>query len=106
MSVRDPVAEEVLPLSSLQEGLFFHAQHDTQGPDVYLVQSGLVLEGAIREQELRAACDRVVQRHSALRASFLGLSSGRIVQVVPAAVTVPFEVTDLSHVPPPGSEAS
>ncbi|WP_329045090.1 amino acid adenylation domain-containing protein [Amycolatopsis sp. NBC_01488] len=99
MSVRDPVAEEVLPLSSLQEGLFFHAQHDTQGPDVYLVQSGLVLEGAIREQELRAACDRVVQRHSALRASFLGLSSGRIVQVVPAAVTVPFEVTDLSHVP-------
>ena len=43
--VSKPGLQDVLPLSPLQEGLLFHALYDTDGADVYTVQTSLDLDG-------------------------------------------------------------
>ena len=84
------------PLSPLQEGLLFHAQYHAQGPDVYLVQHVLELAGPLDPPVLRAAADALLRRHPNLRACFWELASGRMVQVIPAHVELPWRVVDVS----------
>src|SRR5271156_2455633 len=65
-----PRIEDVLPLSPLQEGLLFHALFDAQGPDIYVTQLMLSLDGPLDGEVLRAAAEALVQRHASLRAAF------------------------------------
>ncbi|HUS17077.1 MAG TPA: amino acid adenylation domain-containing protein, partial [Chloroflexia bacterium] len=88
--------EDILPLSPLQEGLLFHALYDARGPDVYTVQIVLELEGRLDGGALRAAADALVQRHASLRAGFRHENLSRPVQVIVAAVAVPWRSIDLS----------
>ncbi|BCB91513.1 hypothetical protein Psuf_088260 [Phytohabitans suffuscus] len=94
-------AAEVLPLSPLQAGLLFHSTLDTEGPDVYTVQSYFALAGPVDAAALRAAGQALLDRHANLRAGFRYLRSGRGVAVVPPRATLPWTELDLSGVDGP-----
>ncbi|GAA3069847.1 hypothetical protein GCM10010464_37650 [Pseudonocardia yunnanensis] len=96
-------AADVWPVSPLQEGFFFHAALDGDGPDVYLIQEVLHLATAgrttIDASALRAAAQDLLHAHPQLRAGFGQLADGRVVQAVAARVTLPWQEVDLSGLP-------
>ncbi|MFD8859510.1 amino acid adenylation domain-containing protein [Streptomyces vinaceus] len=87
---------DVLPLSPLQEGLFFHSAFDTGAMDAYTGQIVLTLDGALDEDTLRASSERLLRRHSALRSAFTDQGLDGPAQVVVESVEVPWETVDLS----------
>ncbi|KOG17255.1 non-ribosomal peptide synthetase [Streptomyces viridochromogenes] len=95
-----PAVEDVLPLSPMQEGMVFHALYDAQGHDVYTGQTALRLEGPLDAPRMSTAVGKLLARHANLRAAFRTQRSGRPVQVIRSAVRVPWQVTDLSALPP------
>ncbi|MFD7130753.1 condensation domain-containing protein [Streptomyces sp. NPDC059894] len=101
-----PVVEDVLPLSPMQEGMVFHALYDAHAPDVYTGRTALHLEGPLDERRLRTAAGALLARHAVLRAAFRTRRSGRPVQVIRRAVPTPWQVTDLSALPPDRSAAA
>ncbi|WP_345098089.1 condensation domain-containing protein, partial [Planomonospora venezuelensis] len=82
--------EDILPLSPLQQGLYFHAVFDEAAPDVYTAQLVLELEGPLDAARLRDAAARLLARHPNLRASFRQRASGDPVQLVHRRVEVPW----------------
>ncbi|MYT22637.1 hypothetical protein GTW69_20490, partial [Streptomyces sp. SID7760] len=80
---------DVLPLSPLQEGLFFHSAFDTGAMDAYTGQIVLTLDGTLDEDILRASCDRLLRRHTALRSAFTDQGLDGPAQVVVESVEVP-----------------
>ncbi|MGW2399597.1 amino acid adenylation domain-containing protein [Kitasatospora sp. NPDC001664] len=96
-----PGAEDVLPLSPLQEGLLFHAeqQRTEDADDLYTSLTSLQLRGPLDQERLAAAVDGVVNRHAALRASFSTDALGRPVQLIARQVTVPWTHHDLTALP-------
>ncbi|MEU6867651.1 condensation domain-containing protein, partial [Streptomyces sp. NPDC046876] len=86
---------DILPLSPLQEGLLFHAAYNEEGPDVYVVQMALELEGRLDARRLRSAGEALLRRHPNLSAGFVTRSTGRPVQVIPAEVELPWHEVDL-----------
>ncbi|MFF3620980.1 amino acid adenylation domain-containing protein [Streptomyces sp. NPDC002467] len=86
---------DVLPLSPLQEGLFFHSAFDTGAMDAYTGQIVLTLDGALDEDVLRASCDRLLRRHTALRSAFTDQGLDGPAQIVVESVEVPWEAVDL-----------
>ncbi|HEY8979761.1 MAG TPA: amino acid adenylation domain-containing protein, partial [Streptomyces sp.] len=92
----NPKIQDVLPLSPLQEGLYFHALYDPEGVDVYAMQMVFRLEGPVDAGSLRAAGQELLARHANLRAGFRQVASGRAVQVVATAVDLPWAESDLS----------
>nr|AGS49867.1 long-chain-fatty-acid--CoA ligase [uncultured bacterium esnapd18] len=87
-----PVSE-VLPLSPLQQGLLFHAEYGADGPDVYLVQTIVDVDGRVEPDRLRAAVQALTRRHAALRAGFRTTGTTQV-QVIADEVEVPFTVAD------------
>ncbi|GGQ35586.1 hypothetical protein GCM10010266_68710 [Streptomyces griseomycini] len=91
--------EDILPLTPLQEGLLYHAQHGTAGPagtvDGYGVQLTLRLAGTVDHGLLRAACRALLRRHPNLRAGFLHQDLDRPVQVIAADADAPWQERDL-----------
>ncbi|MGW5285223.1 amino acid adenylation domain-containing protein [Streptomyces collinus] len=94
-----PGLTDVLPLSPLQEGLFFHAAFDATGTDAYTGQIVLTLDGPLDADALRRACDALLERHDALRAAFTDRGLDRPVQVVTGAVKAPWTAVDLTGHP-------
>ncbi|MEV4562044.1 amino acid adenylation domain-containing protein, partial [Kitasatospora sp. NPDC049285] len=88
--------EDVLPLSSLQEGFLFHALYDAQGPDVYTVQLTVELSGPLDTERLRLSAEALVARHANLRAGFRHKGVDRPLQVVRRQVRTPWREVDLS----------
>lgn len=90
-----------VPLSPLQEGMWFLDQLDPGG-SAYVLGTVVRLRGALEAETLRRAVDAVVARHEALRTSFAE-RDGRPEQVVhPPEVASRSQVTtvdDLSHLP-------
>ncbi|MDX6739343.1 amino acid adenylation domain-containing protein [Actinocorallia sp. A-T 12471] len=82
--------EDVLPLSPLQQGLYFHASFDGDA-DVYSAQVVLRLDGPLDVPALRNAAEALVARHANLRAAFRQRKTGEPVQLVAKSVKVPFE---------------
>lgn len=91
---RSPI-EDVWPLSPLQEGLLFHALYDDQDSDLYLIQFGYDVEGALDPARLRAAGQALLDRHANLRVAFR-TGRDRPVQVVLRDVELPWREVDLS----------
>lgn len=79
-------AQDVLPLSPLQEGLLFLALYEPQDP--YVGQLVLHFDGGFDRDRMRAAATALLRRHPNLRAGFRSRSTGAPVQVVPAEITV------------------
>ncbi|KAA2254443.1 amino acid adenylation domain-containing protein [Solihabitans fulvus] len=89
---------DVLPLSSLQHGLLFHALYDRDASDVYTVQLLLDLEGPLDVDVLRASARVLLDRHPNLRAGFWQDGLRGPVQFVPREVSLPWHDIDLSTV--------
>ncbi|WP_172386774.1 non-ribosomal peptide synthetase [Streptomyces sp. MNP-20] len=96
--------EDVLPVTSFQEGLLFHALYDTSGADVYTAQFAFELTGpldATAAGALRAAAQELVRRHPVLRSAFRQRGDdGTWTQVVARDVPLDWRETDLSDLDP------
>ncbi|CAN3985588.1 amino acid adenylation domain-containing protein [Kitasatospora purpeofusca] len=92
-----PGAADVLPLSPLQEGLYFHAVYDDRALDVYLMQNFVELLHPVDAAALRAAVEALLRRHPNLRAGFRHEGLDEPVQVVPGRWTLPWHEVDLAH---------
>ncbi|MFD4367301.1 amino acid adenylation domain-containing protein [Rhodococcus sp. NPDC058521] len=87
---------DILPLTPLQEGIYFQSVFETDRSDPYVVQQIIELTGSVDADALRSGVQAVVDRHAALRTGLKTLSDGSVVQAVYGAARVPFDVTDLS----------
>jgi len=92
--------EDVLPLSPLQEGIYFHASYDERAVDVYHAQFILELGGALDAAALRAAADALLRRYPVLRSGFRLRKSGEPIQVIHRETPLAWSEVDLSTVDP------
>jgi hypothetical protein len=72
---------EALPLSFAQQRLWFLAQLDERAGAAYAIPAGVRLKGLLDVAALRAALNRIVARHEALRTCF-GSVDGSPVQLI------------------------
>ncbi|MFJ2816071.1 amino acid adenylation domain-containing protein [Streptomyces sp. NPDC087294] len=100
MNARSELSD-VLPLSPLQEGLFFHSRYHQDGPDVYVTQLVLDLTGPLDTAVLRRSAETLLTRHPHLGAAFWTEGLDQPVQVVPRTVELPWTDLDLSGLPEP-----
>ncbi|MFI0406873.1 amino acid adenylation domain-containing protein [Actinomadura sp. 3N508] len=88
---REGPAPEVLPATALQAGLMFQsAVRDETDADVYVVQAVTHLRGTLDPDRMRAAAERLLRTHPALRVHLETTGSGAVVQVIPAQVAPDF----------------
>ncbi|BBY45812.1 non-ribosomal peptide synthase/polyketide synthase [Mycolicibacterium celeriflavum] len=86
---------DILPLTPLQHGLLFHAGAAPDlSDDVYAVQFDITVRGALDEDRLRDAVNRVAARHPNVLARF-SEQFGQPVQIIPADPEVPWHYIDL-----------
>jgi len=88
---KEPLLEEIYPLSSLQAGLLFQALYEPAS-DAYFVQSILKIEGEVNKKALQQAWQKVSDHHAILRTGFMWEGLDKPLQYVLAKVEVPFEV--------------
>ena len=94
LAEHSPIAD-VLPLTPLQQGLFFHAStthHDDD--EVYAVQLEITLAGDLDAQRLHEAVQAVAIRHPHLVARFDD-QFGQPVQIIPANPVIPWRCIEL-----------
>ncbi|TQF75181.1 amino acid adenylation domain-containing protein [Rhodococcus spelaei] len=100
LEVAVPGLEDVLAMTPLQEGIYFHSAFEDQRPDPYVVQQIIELTGPVEPAALASALQTLVDRHAALRTGLHALSDGRVVQAVAHSVPVPMGHVDLSGLDP------
>ncbi|HEV7628557.1 MAG TPA: condensation domain-containing protein, partial [Streptomyces sp.] len=93
-----PGLTDVLPLTSLQQGLVFHSLFAPDSPDVYQAQIVMRLGEKPDSGVLRAAARALLQRHPNLAAAFVHEDLSRPVQVLPGTLEPPWRETDLTGV--------
>ncbi|MER6669215.1 amino acid adenylation domain-containing protein, partial [Amycolatopsis japonica] len=82
---------EILPVTPLQEGFFFHAEFEGgSAADIYTVQEVLDLEGDVDADVLRRSVQALLDRYSSLRSGFRQLDGGRVVQTVARHAELPW----------------
>ncbi|GAA2518370.1 non-ribosomal peptide synthetase [Winogradskya humida] len=81
-----PDIRDVLPLTPLQAGLYFHATY-APGADPYVVQQLIHLDGPMDAERLRRAANALFDRHPNLAAAFRPAGDGDIVAVIGRALT-------------------
>ena len=89
---------DVLPLTALQQGLYFHTSishgSDDDLGELYAVQLGVTLSGPLDAQRLHDAVQAVVRRHPHLVARFSDHYE-EPVQIIPANPTAPWQYAEL-----------
>ena len=98
----DSRLSDVLPLSPLQSGLFFHAV--SGDPDVYRYQLALEITGPLDVQRLRRCADLLLDRHTALRTGFVADEADEPVAVVLDRLRMPWREVELSVSTHPDSD--
>ncbi|MFE1034707.1 amino acid adenylation domain-containing protein [Streptomyces sp. NPDC058807] len=89
-----PALRDVLPLTPLQEGLYFHSVYDDDSAGSYVEQQLLTLEGEVDADRLAAAATRLLTLHPNLAARFVPLADGRVVSVLEGGAEAPFTTLD------------
>ncbi|CAN3985600.1 amino acid adenylation domain-containing protein [Kitasatospora purpeofusca] len=89
-----PALDDVLPLTPLQEGLYFHSVFDDDSAGSYVEQQLLTLEGELDADRLAAAATRLLALYPNLGARFTALADGRVVSVLESGAAVPFTTLD------------
>ncbi|MGW7276689.1 condensation domain-containing protein, partial [Streptomyces sp. NPDC054864] len=97
--------EDLLPLSPLQEGIFFHSLYDEGQGDVYTVQMAISLRGKLESAALKVAAEALLARHASLRVRFRHRKSGQPIQMVMRDAELPWREVDLRDLPAEESEA-
>ncbi|MCM6771950.1 amino acid adenylation domain-containing protein [Nocardia sp. CDC159] len=92
--LEQPGLREILPLTPLQQGLYFHAVYSDESADSYVEQSILEIEGALDPARLRAAAARLCSLHPHLAARFIAVSDGLVVSVIPESAAPAVESID------------
>lgn len=90
-----PDLSDVLPLTSVQSGIYFHSVA-ASGPDPYMVQQIVELSGPLDVARLAAATESVVKRHGALAAGFHTTRSGRVISAVGSTPAPEFQTFDIA----------
>ncbi|MET8683179.1 amino acid adenylation domain-containing protein [Streptomyces sp. NPDC004732] len=86
---------DLLPLTPLQTGLLFHRRSDSAEPtELYTVQLGIEISGALDVSRLREAVRTVVARHPNLVARFVSDRLTEPVQIIPKRPDVPWTVVE------------
>ncbi|MBA3947366.1 MAG: amino acid adenylation domain-containing protein, partial [Herpetosiphonaceae bacterium] len=94
-----PRTEHVdIPLSFAQERLWFLDQWEP-GNTAYNIPFALRLIGRLNVPALQYAFDAIIERHEALRTTFVAID-GRPIQVITPAFHLPLPVVDLQHLEP------
>ncbi|MFJ1859897.1 amino acid adenylation domain-containing protein [Streptomyces anulatus] len=89
-----PALHDILPLTPLQEGLYFHTVYDDDATGAYVEQQLLTLDGDVDADRLAAAATRLLTLYPNLAARFTALADGRVVSVVERGRTAPFATLD------------
>ncbi|MFJ8192048.1 amino acid adenylation domain-containing protein [Streptomyces sp. NPDC096094] len=89
-----PALRDILPLTPLQEGLYFHSVYDDDSTGSYVEQQLLTLDGEVDADRLAAAATRLLTLHPNLAARFVALADGRVVSVLESGVEAPFTTLD------------
>ncbi|HSU14836.1 non-ribosomal peptide synthetase, partial [Longimicrobium sp.] len=98
-------AEDLYPLSPMQEGMLFHALSGA-GAQAYQVQVARRLEGSLEADLFRRAWAEVVARHPILRTAFVWRGVRAPLQRVEAAVRLPWRVEDWTGLPEAEQDAA
>ncbi|WP_406388039.1 amino acid adenylation domain-containing protein [Streptomyces sp. NBC_00887] len=89
-----PELRDILPLTPLQEGLYFHSVFDDDSAGSYVEQQLLTLEGEVDADRLTAAATRLLTLYPNLAARFVALADGRVVSVLESGARAPFTTLD------------
>ena len=89
-----PALRDVLPLTPLQEGLYFHSVFDDDSAGAYVEQQLLTLDGEVDTGRLAMAATRLLTLFPNLAARFTALADGRVVCVLENGVEAPFTTLD------------
>ncbi|WP_328430238.1 non-ribosomal peptide synthetase [Streptomyces sp. NBC_00443] len=89
-----PALRDILPLTPLQEGLYFHSVFDEDSAGAYVEQQLLTLGGDVDADRLAAAATRLLTLYPNLAARFVALADGRVVSVLESGVEAPFTTLD------------
>ncbi|MFI6851087.1 amino acid adenylation domain-containing protein [Streptomyces sp. NPDC050416] len=89
-----PALRDILPLTPLQEGLYFHSVFDDDSAGAYVEQQLLALDGEVDADRLAAAATRLLALYPNLAARFVALADGRVVSVLESGVEAPFTTLD------------
>ncbi|WP_030558805.1 non-ribosomal peptide synthetase [Streptomyces aureocirculatus] len=93
-ALEGPALRDVLPLTPLQEGLYFHSVFDDESAGAYVEQQLLTLDGEVDAERLAAAATRLLTLYPNLAARFVALADGRVVSVLDGGVEAPFTTLD------------
>ncbi|MFI7129277.1 amino acid adenylation domain-containing protein [Nonomuraea sp. NPDC050153] len=85
-----PALRDILPLTPLQEGLYFHSVFDDDSAGSYVEQQIMTLDGEVDADRLAAAATRLLELYPNLAARFVALADGRVVSVLESGVEAPF----------------
>ncbi|MGW0868441.1 amino acid adenylation domain-containing protein [Streptomyces sp. NPDC002611] len=89
-----PDLRDILPLTPLQEGLYFHSVFDDDSAGAYVEQQLLTLDGEVDADRLATAASRLLALFPNLAARFTALADGRVVSVLESGVEAPFTTLD------------
>ncbi|MFE9536540.1 amino acid adenylation domain-containing protein [Streptomyces sp. NPDC006691] len=89
-----PGLRDILPLTPLQEGLYFHSVFDDDSAGSYVEQQLLTLEGEVDADRLKAAATRLFTLYPNLAARFTAQDDGRVVSVLEGGVEAPFTTVE------------
>ncbi|MFE6496061.1 amino acid adenylation domain-containing protein [Streptomyces sp. NPDC057748] len=92
-----PALLDVLPLTPLQEGLYFHSVFDDDATGSYVEQQLLTLDGDVDADRLATAATRLLTLYPNLAARFTVLADGRVVSVLESGTAAPFTTLDRPH---------
>jgi amino acid adenylation domain-containing protein/non-ribosomal peptide synthase protein (TIGR01720 family) len=87
--------EDVYGMSSMQQGLLFHALYEA-GSSMHFLQLACHIRGGIVPRAFRRAWEEAVRRHAILRTAFLWEGLEQSVQIVHERVEVPWFEQDWS----------
>ncbi|MCX0242380.1 non-ribosomal peptide synthetase [Streptomyces drozdowiczii] len=89
-----PALRDILPLTPLQEGLYFHSVYDDDSAGSYVEQQLLTLEGEVDPERLATAATRLLVLYPNLAVRFTALADGRVVSVLESGTEAPFTALD------------
>ena len=90
--------EDVYPASGMQEYVIFHYQYDHQGMGVYHIQQSYhIYDKDFSPTAFKKALELIVNRHAALRTTFMTSDTGELFQVVRRGIEPSIREEQLRH---------